>query len=89
MAGEGAKTPNEEEIYRMEKQKLGLTEKQHKAFEWIDGFITRNGFSPSIDDIKRGLSLNSRGAAMGLVMQLEERGWVCRSTGARSIAVVK
>lgn len=51
-----------------------LTPRQHAAYEFIAGFIDREGYAPSYDEIGRHLGLRSLNAVAKLVTQLRSRG---------------
>jgi repressor LexA len=66
-----------------------LTRKQHEAFEFIRGYVARHGYSPSYENIMRGIGIHSKSGVHRLVGALAERGYIRRRKNlARSIEVV-
>lgn len=53
-----------------------LTENQHKALSFIRDYINSNGYSPSLNDIARGMGFKSRGVAHRYVHALAESGYI-------------
>jgi len=51
-----------------------LTPRQHAAYEFIAGFIAREGYAPSYEEIRRHLGLRSLNAVAKLLTQLRRRG---------------
>src|SRR6267143_1886867 len=51
-----------------------LTPRQHTAYEFIVGFLGREGFAPSYEEIRRHLGLRSLNAVSKLIAQLRRRG---------------
>jgi len=51
-----------------------LTPRQHVAYEFITGFIERERYAPSYEEIRRHLGLRSLNAVAKLVAQLRRRG---------------
>ena len=51
-----------------------LTPRQHAAYEFIVGFIDRQGYAPSYQEIRRHLGVRSLNAVAKLVAQLRRRG---------------
>src|SRR5438132_13294177 len=51
-----------------------LTPRQHAAYEFIVGFIDRERYAPSYEEIRRHLGLRSLNAVAKLVSQLRRRG---------------
>ena len=51
-----------------------LTPRQHAAYEFISGFLGREGFGPSFEEIRRHLGLRSLNAVAKLIAQLRRRG---------------
>lgn len=67
---------------------VGVTQKQHQLFIFLDQHIKENGFSPSYDEMKEHLGLRSKSGINRLLVGLEERGHICRLPGRpRSISV--
>ena len=67
-----------------------LTKKQLILLEFIDENITKNGISPSFDEMKEALNLKSKSGIHRLIMALEERGFIRRLPHrARALEVIK
>ena len=67
-----------------------LTKKQLILLEFIDENITKNGISPSFDEMKDALNLKSKSGIHRLIMALEERGFIRRLPHrARALEVIK
>jgi SOS-response transcriptional repressor LexA len=58
----------------------GLTERQYKAYIWTKKFITKNGWSPSVEQIGDALGITA-GSAGELINRVIERGYLCRVEG--------
>lgn len=68
--------------------KQGLTEKQKKLLEWTKTFIKKNGFSPSYNEAARSFRI-STSAIQDRYKSLENRGWIRKGKGRRTIAIVE
>ena len=63
----------------------GLTERQRRVLEFIEFYIDKHGYPPSIRDIARRFKMTPRGAQLHL-KALEKKGYISRSDGkARAI----
>jgi repressor LexA len=70
--------------------KYGVTEKQLKLFNFIKDYIKKNITSPSYEEMKVSLNLNSKCTISAKLKQLEERGWIEKINGKnRSIRVIQ
>ena len=68
--------------------KYGITKKQLKLFNFLKDYIKKNITSPSYDEMKVALDLNSKCTISAKLKQLEERGWIEKMNGKnRSIRV--
>ena len=68
----------------------GLTAKQQKCFKFIKNYIAKKTISPSYEDIKKAVGLQSKNSVNVYIKNLEERGWLKRIPGkARSIQIIK
>jgi repressor LexA len=68
----------------------GITEKQLKLFNFIKDYIKKNVTSPSYEEMKIALRLNSKCTISAKLKQLEQRGWIEKMNGKnRSIRVVE
>ena len=65
----------------------GLTKRQRDVLNFINAYISKYGFSPSIRDIAREFRITPRGASIHLIA-LEKKGYITRSKKARSVRVV-
>lgn len=69
---------------------FGTTKRQAQAFQFIQGYITKHGFSPSYQDIMDSLGIKSRGHCYNLVAALVDRGLIRHLYGrARSITIAQ
>lgn len=69
---------------------MGLTPRMRDALVFIRGHIAAHDVPPSYDEIKRGLSLRSRGGVARLVDSLQQRGYITRKPGfMRSLALTE
>lgn len=53
-----------------------LTPKQQELLDWIAEFIDRNGFSPTVREMMRGVGLKSPSAVQARLDILKKKGWV-------------
>lgn len=65
----------------------GLTKRQRDVLNFINAYISKYGFSPSIRDIAREFRITPRGASIHLIA-LEKKGYITRSKKARSVRIV-
>ncbi|OPZ77021.1 MAG: LexA repressor [Alphaproteobacteria bacterium ADurb.Bin438] len=67
-----------------------ITKKQHELLIFIDKYIKENGISPSYDEMKDALNLQSKSGIHRLVLGLEERKFLKRlENRARAIEVIR
>ena len=67
-----------------------LTRKQHELLMFINERLSATGISPSFDEMKKALSLQSKSGIHRLVTALEERGFLRRlAHRARALEVLK
>ena len=67
-----------------------LTKKQKELLTYIQNFQSKNGVTPSYEEMKSALSLKSKSGIHRLVIALEERGFVKRlAHKARALEVIK
>lgn len=65
-----------------------LTDKQKKVFDFINSFIQKRGFSPSLQEISKHLGKNTS-TAQYYVKELKEKGYLKKSANkARSITPI-
>ena len=67
-----------------------LTVKQQKLLQYITSQVSKNGISPSFDEMKNALELKSKSGVHRLVGALEERGFIRRlANRARAIEILR
>ena len=67
-----------------------LTEKQLQLLEFIHKKSSKNGVSPSFDEMKEALDLRSKSGIHRLITALEERGFIRRlAHRARAIEIIR
>ena len=67
-----------------------LTKKQLVLLQFIDDNTTKNGISPSFDEMKEALKLKSKSGIHRLIVALEERGFLRRLPHrARALEVIR
>ena len=67
-----------------------LTKKQKALFEYLNGYIAKNGISPSFEEMKNALNLKSKSGIHRLVVSLEQRGFIRRlKHKARAMEITK
>lgn len=58
---------------------VALTRRQKEVLDFIAGFVEENGFSPSYEELARGLNLASVATVHKHIQALESRGYLRRS----------
>ena len=67
-----------------------LTKKQKKLLTYIRNFQSKNGVTPSYEEMKVALNLRSKSGIHRLIIALEERGFVKRlAHKARALEIIK
>ena len=67
-----------------------LTKKQKQLLNYIGTFQSRNGVTPSYEEMKDALALKSKSGIHRLILALEERGFVKRlAHKARALEIIK
>ena len=67
-----------------------LTKKQKQLLNYISIFQSRNGVTPSYEEMKDALALKSKSGIHRLILALEERGFVKRlAHKARALEIIK
>jgi len=67
-----------------------LTRKQYELLVFVDGYLKDNGVSPSFDEMKDALGLQSKSGIHRLITGLEERGFIRRLPHrARALEVLR
>lgn len=68
---------------------MTVTRRQKEVLDFISGFVQRNGYPPSFEEIARGLSLKSLATVHKHITNLENKGLVQRAHNrSRSIEVI-
>jgi repressor LexA len=68
---------------------MAVTRRQKEVLEFLASFVARNGYSPSFEEIARGLDLKSLATVHKHITNLEEKGLLDRvHNRSRSIDVV-
>ena len=58
-----------------------LTEKEKLIYDYISDTIKRDGYAPSVRDIKESLSIKSTSTVHSYLERLEKKGYILRETG--------
>lgn len=67
-----------------------LTKKQKKLFDYLKEYISKSGISPSFEEMKSALGLKSKSGIHGLIISLEQRGFIKRlKHKARAMEIIK
>jgi repressor LexA len=67
-----------------------LTPRQHQLLQFIHGYVTRHGVSPSFEEMRDSLNLRSKSGIHRLISALEERGYIRRlAHRARAIELLR
>jgi len=68
---------------------MALTKRQRQMYDFIDGFIRSKGYSPSFEEIGKGMGLSSLATVHKHVSNLEEKGLLKRDYNrSRSIDII-
>src|SRR5581483_8570329 len=68
---------------------MAVTRRQKEVLDYISGFVERNGYSPSFEEIARGLDLRSLATVHKLITNLQNKGLLARAHNrSRSIDVL-
>jgi repressor LexA len=68
---------------------MSVTRRQKEVLDFISGFVQRNGYSPSFEEIARGLSLKSLATVHKHITNLQKKGLLLRAHNrSRSIDVL-
>ncbi len=69
--------------------RMAVTRRQKEVLDFLDSFVQRNGYSPSFEEIARGLDLKSLATVHKHITNLEKKGLLDRvHNRSRSIDVV-
>lgn len=67
-----------------------LTRVQQQALDFIETFIKRNGYSPSIRELASAMKYESSSTAHNLLERLERKGYISKeASGPRTIRLIK
>jgi repressor LexA len=55
---------------------MGLTPAQERVYQFVRGYIERNGYAPSYEEIRNNLGFQSLNAVFKHLKQIEERGYL-------------
>jgi len=68
---------------------MALTKRQFRVLAFLDSFVRRNGYCPSYDEVRKGLSLASLATVHKHMNTLQRKGYIRRdSNRSRSIEVI-
>jgi repressor LexA len=68
---------------------MAITRRQKEVLDFISGFVQRNGYSPSFEEIARGLDLRSLATVHKHITNLQSKGLLARAHNrSRSIDVL-
>src|ERR1700684_1103604 len=68
---------------------MAITRRQKEVLEFISGFVQRNGYSPSFEEIARGLDLRSLATVHKHITHLQTKGLLARAHNrSRSLDVL-
>jgi len=68
---------------------MAITKRQRQLYDFISEFVQKNGYSPSFDEIREGMGLNSLATVHKHVTNLEKKGLLTRDYNrSRSIDLV-
>ncbi len=69
--------------------RMAITRRQKEVLDFISGFVQRNGYSPSFEEIARGLDLRSLATVHKHITNLQNKGLLARSHNrSRSLDVL-
>jgi repressor LexA len=68
---------------------MAITKRQRQIYDFISDFVQKNGYSPSFEEIKQGMGLNSLATVHKHISNLETKGLLTRDYNrSRSIDLV-
>jgi len=68
---------------------MAITRRQKEVLEFVSGFVQRNGYSPSFEEIARGLDLRSLATVHKHITNLQRKGLLARAHNrSRSLDVL-
>jgi repressor LexA len=57
---------------------MAITRRQRQVYDFISDFVQKNGYSPSFDEIREGMELNSLATVHKHITNLEKKGLLTR-----------
>jgi len=57
---------------------MAITKRQRQVYDFISDFVQKNGYSPSFDEIREGMELNSLATVHKHITNLEKKGLLTR-----------
>lgn len=69
-------------------RKLPLTTKEEKVYGFILGYVSDNGYSPTLSEIAEHIGSKQHQVADYFLKQLESKGFVKRGKGWRNIKII-
>ncbi len=57
---------------------MAITKRQRQVYDFIHGFVQKNGYSPSFEEIGNGLGLSSLATVHKHISNLEKKGLIKR-----------
>src|ERR1700751_277602 len=68
---------------------MAVTRRQKEVLDFLESFVARNGYSPSFQEIERGMGLKSLATVHNHITNLEKKGMLDRvHTRSRSIDIL-
>ncbi|MEI9969618.1 MAG: hypothetical protein WDM87_13695 [Terracidiphilus sp.] len=62
---------------------MAVTRRQKEVLDFLEAFVSRNGYSPSFEEIARGMSLKSLATVHKHITNLEKKAcWIGCTTAA-------
>jgi len=67
-----------------------LTKKQKLYFDYITKFIEKNGFAPSVEEIKKHFGLSAKSTVHQQIAVLAQKGYLAKENyKARGISIIQ
>ncbi len=57
---------------------MAITKRQRQIYDFISDFVQKNGYSPSFEEIREGMGLNSLATVHKHITNLEKKGLLTR-----------
>src|SRR6266446_9273023 len=69
---------------------MAITRRQRQIYDFISRFVAENGYSPSFEEIGKGMKLNSLATVHKHITTLEKKGFIRRGYNqSRSIEILQ